>query len=163
MAAGSARSATASAACDAPPFCFSPRKPRCIVFFGCIGQQPRLTSPRLSIPDPGSCGRLRSWCHLLVLITSFQPPPLSLKAPRRFSSSPPPLSSFVSPTVLTHTPFYTLAPPTLPTTAEQSTSNKMDLRVGGKYRLGKKIGSGSFGAPTYCFFFVGFALNLCHV
>jgi len=27
-----------------------------------------------------------------------------------------------------------------------SSSHKLDLRVGGKYRLGKKIGSGSFGA-----------------
>ncbi len=25
-------------------------------------------------------------------------------------------------------------------------SHRLDLRVGGKYRLGKKIGSGSFGA-----------------
>lgn len=30
-----------------------------------------------------------------------------------------------------------------------SSSHRLDLRVGGKYRLGKKIGSGSFGAwPT---------------
>jgi casein kinase I homolog HRR25 len=28
-----------------------------------------------------------------------------------------------------------------------SSSHRLDLRVGGKYRLGKKIGSGSFGAP----------------
>ena len=27
-------------------------------------------------------------------------------------------------------------------------SHRLDLRVGGKYRLGKKIGSGSFGAST---------------
>ena len=27
-----------------------------------------------------------------------------------------------------------------------SSSHRLDLRVGGKYRLGKKIGSGSFGA-----------------
>ncbi|KAB5592173.1 CK1/CK1/CK1-D protein kinase [Ceratobasidium theobromae] len=39
-------------------------------------------------------------------------------------------------------------PPELPTTADlnpSSSSSRMDLRVGGKYRLGKKIGSGSFG------------------
>jgi casein kinase I family protein HRR25 len=29
-----------------------------------------------------------------------------------------------------------------------SSSHRLDLRVGGKYRLGKKIGSGSFGACT---------------
>jgi casein kinase I homolog HRR25 len=37
--------------------------------------------------------------------------------------------------------------------ADQQTSsaNRIDLRVGGKYRLGKKIGSGSFGgSPSYC-------------
>lgn len=28
-------------------------------------------------------------------------------------------------------------------------SHRLDLRVGGKYRLGKKIGSGSFGASSY--------------
>lgn len=28
----------------------------------------------------------------------------------------------------------------------------MDLRAGGKYRLGKKIGSGSFGAWQHVFF-----------
>lgn len=33
----------------------------------------------------------------------------------------------------------------MPTTAESTANNRMDLRVGGKYRLGKKIGSGSFG------------------
>jgi len=27
-----------------------------------------------------------------------------------------------------------------------TSSHRLDLRVGGKYRLGKKIGSGSFGA-----------------
>ncbi|CAE6495802.1 unnamed protein product, partial [Rhizoctonia solani] len=39
-------------------------------------------------------------------------------------------------------------PPQLPTTADinpSASSSRMDLRVGGKYRLGKKIGSGSFG------------------
>src|SRR5262245_13820266 len=30
----------------------------------------------------------------------------------------------------------------------ESTAHRLDLRVGGKYRLGKKIGSGSFG--TLC-------------
>jgi hypothetical protein len=30
-----------------------------------------------------------------------------------------------------------------------SSSHRLDLRVGGKYRLGKKIGSGSFGALLY--------------
>ena len=34
-----------------------------------------------------------------------------------------------------------------------SSSHRLDLRVGGKYRLGKKIGSGSFGALRYAFFF----------
>ena len=29
-----------------------------------------------------------------------------------------------------------------------SASHRLDLRVGGKYRLGKKIGSGSFGTPS---------------
>ena len=29
--------------------------------------------------------------------------------------------------------------------ADSSASHRLDLRVGGKYRLGKKIGSGSFG------------------
>lgn len=29
-----------------------------------------------------------------------------------------------------------------------SSSHRLDLRVGGKYRLGKKIGSGSFGASS---------------
>lgn len=29
-------------------------------------------------------------------------------------------------------------------------AHKLDLRVGGKYRLGKKIGSGSFGTPLCC-------------
>ncbi|CAE6413366.1 unnamed protein product [Rhizoctonia solani] len=41
-----------------------------------------------------------------------------------------------------------LKPPQLPTTADinpSASSSRMDLRVGGKYRLGKKIGSGSFG------------------
>lgn len=28
-----------------------------------------------------------------------------------------------------------------------TSTHRLDLRVGGKYRLGKKIGSGSFGAP----------------
>lgn len=42
-------------------------------------------------------------------------------------------------------------PPELPTTADlnpSSSSSRMDLRVGGKYRLGKKIGSGSFGESS---------------
>jgi casein kinase I family protein HRR25 len=30
-------------------------------------------------------------------------------------------------------------------------SSRLDLRVGGKYRLGKKLGSGSFGALAYAF------------
>ena len=49
-----------------------------------------------------------------------------------------------------HNPLDT--PHNLPTTADQ-TSSRMDLRVGGKYRLGKKIGSGSFGEYHLVFFF----------
>jgi casein kinase I family protein HRR25 len=30
-----------------------------------------------------------------------------------------------------------------------NSSHRLDLRVGGKYRLGKKIGSGSFGTPHF--------------
>jgi casein kinase I homolog HRR25 len=33
-----------------------------------------------------------------------------------------------------------------------SSSHRLDLRVGGKYRLGKKIGSGSFGTCNYSLF-----------
>jgi hypothetical protein len=34
-----------------------------------------------------------------------------------------------------------------------SSSHRLDLRVGGKYRLGKKIGSGSFGTLYRAFFY----------
>lgn len=40
------------------------------------------------------------------------------------------------------------------------TSHRLDLRVGGKYRLGKKIGSGSFGTRPRC---VHFPPSLIHV
>lgn len=33
-----------------------------------------------------------------------------------------------------------------------SSSHRLDLRVGGKYRLGKKIGSGSFGESKMSLF-----------
>lgn len=47
---------------------------------------------------------------------------------------------------LTHV-FPTVVSPNLTKMAEQQIpgANRIDLRVGGKYRLGKKIGSGSFG------------------
>lgn len=33
--------------------------------------------------------------------------------------------------------------------ADNGASHRLDLRVGGKYRLGKKIGSGSFGVLSF--------------
>lgn len=39
-----------------------------------------------------------------------------------------------------------------------SSSHRLDLRVGGKYRLGKKIGSGSFGMSFYQIFWHKFTV-----
>jgi hypothetical protein len=46
--------------------------------------------------------------------------------------------------------------PSIPSTTADP--NLMDLRVGGKYRLGKKIGSGSFGGSFHRFYQTSFDL-----
>ncbi|KAF8683170.1 kinase-like protein [Rhizoctonia solani] len=60
----------------------------------------------------------------------------------------PPLLYIIRPSDKPLTKSLLVQPPQLPTTADinpSASSSRMDLRVGGKYRLGKKIGSGSFG------------------
>ncbi|KAF8711933.1 kinase-like protein, partial [Rhizoctonia solani] len=60
----------------------------------------------------------------------------------------PPLLYIICPSDKPLTKSLLVQPPQLPTTADinpSASSSRMDLRVGGKYRLGKKIGSGSFG------------------
>ena len=53
------------------------------------------------------------------------------------------------------------SPPSCTTTMAESPAHRLDLHLGGKYRLGKKIGSDSFG--MYCSYLTTFALaHLAH-
>lgn len=65
--------------------------------------------------------------------------PFSLPFPSFTCSIPPLTNPFYSPVLSSHSDATLLS-------MADSSSHRLDLRVGGKYRLGKKIGSGSFGA-----------------
>ncbi|BEJ14113.1 hypothetical protein CspHIS471_0312870 [Cutaneotrichosporon sp. HIS471] len=93
----------------------------------------------------GDCGNISQWqCVWLVIPTNPSSTAATLSSSSRHLSFiphlPPNHSSFLSPL-----PSIYVVTQQLQHKTSLPKMSSMDLRVGGKYRIGKKIGSGSFG------------------